>query len=177
MRHITRPAVPLRDRQRFHQMPAGKIGTADITNLAGGDQIVERAQGLFDRRGGVKTMQLKKIDIVGSQALQSAVYGANQVVSRGTDRIDIGSAAESRFGGDKNLIAAALDGRAENFFGSALGVNVGGIKHIQSGIKADINQAFGLGDIGIAPRLEQLAAPAKRARAQGQNRHFEAGSA
>ena len=37
-------AVLLRDRQRLHQVPAGEVRAADVADLAGAHQVVERAQ-------------------------------------------------------------------------------------------------------------------------------------
>ena len=47
---IARQAIAIGNSQRLHQMPAGEIRYADIADLAGADQIVERRQHFF---GGV----------------------------------------------------------------------------------------------------------------------------
>ena len=52
------PILLCRKNQRFHQMPRRPILTAQITDLALPDQIVKRAQSLFDRRDQVPAMDL-----------------------------------------------------------------------------------------------------------------------
>ncbi len=44
--HITRPAVALADRKRFHDHPGWKRRAADVAHLARPHQIVQRAQRL-----------------------------------------------------------------------------------------------------------------------------------
>ncbi len=68
MRHVARPPVPRRHCQRLHQVPARKIRAAHVANLAGGHQIVEGAEGLFDRCGSVEAVKLKQVDIVRTEA-------------------------------------------------------------------------------------------------------------
>ena len=60
-------AVPLGDGQRLHQVPAGEVRAADVADLAGPDQVVERAQHLLDRRQRVEAVQLEEVDVVGAQ--------------------------------------------------------------------------------------------------------------
>ena len=70
MRDVARIAVAVGDGERLHQMPAGEVRDADVANLAGADQSIERRQHLFDRRHGVEAVQLEEIDVVGPQTLQ-----------------------------------------------------------------------------------------------------------
>ena len=42
-------AVFLRDGQRLHQVPAREVRAADVADLAGAHQVVERAEHLLDR--------------------------------------------------------------------------------------------------------------------------------
>ena len=57
------------DGQRLHQVPAGEIRAADVADLAGAHQVVERAQRLLDRRQGVEAVQLKEVDVIGAEPL------------------------------------------------------------------------------------------------------------
>jgi len=43
-------APPLGDAQRLHQLPAGVVGTADIADLTGVDQVVQGLERLLERR-------------------------------------------------------------------------------------------------------------------------------
>src|SRR5262249_61475297 len=53
-----------RNRQRFHQLPRGKIRTTDVSHLAGTHQVVEGPQGIFERRQRIESMDLIEIDVV-----------------------------------------------------------------------------------------------------------------
>ena len=67
---IARIAISLRDRQRFHQLPAGEVRDADIAELAGADEVVERREDFLDGRAGIEGMQLQQIDVVRAEPAQ-----------------------------------------------------------------------------------------------------------
>jgi hypothetical protein len=54
-------------------VPAREVGHADVAQLAGAHQVVERRQRFLDRRAGVEAVQLEQVDVVGAQALQRLV--------------------------------------------------------------------------------------------------------
>jgi hypothetical protein len=139
MRHIARPTIFLRDGQRFHQVPAREIGATNITDFTGSNQVVERAYGFFDRGKSVETMQLKKVDVVGAQAAQTAFYGIDKIEPGGANIVWSGSMWESRFRRDQYLIPASLNSATEHFLGPTVRVNIGRIEHSQPRLKADID--------------------------------------
>ena len=112
---VAREAVALRCGERLHQVPAGKVGGADIADLARGDEIVERAQRLFDRRLSIEGMHEIKVDVVGAEPLQAGLAGANQVVARRTDLVGALTRREGRLGRNQKLIAPPLDRGAQHF--------------------------------------------------------------
>ncbi len=70
-------------------------------------------------------------------------HGVDQMIARGADVVGSVADAEGGFGGDQNLVAiAAFDGFAENFFGEAVGVDVGGVEMKDAGIEADVLAQF-----------------------------------
>jgi hypothetical protein len=50
-------------------VPTGEVRAADITDLTGSHQVVERTQRFFDRSKSVESVELKKVDIVGAEAV------------------------------------------------------------------------------------------------------------
>ena len=90
-------------------MPAGKIRAADIPDLAGADQIVQRAQHLVGGRFRIEPVQLIEVDVIRSEPAQAGLDGWNQVLTRGAHVIGPGPGPEGGFGGDENLVAATLD--------------------------------------------------------------------
>jgi hypothetical protein len=87
------------------------------------------------------------------------------------------AAAESVFGRDQHLVAAALDRRAQHLLGGARAVDVGAVEHGKARIQADIDQPLRAFGVGVAPGLEEVALAAESARAEGQDRNLEAGTA
>ena len=119
MGDIAGQAVFLRDRQRLHQVPAGEVRAADVADLAGAHQVVQRAEHFLDRRRRVEGVQLIEVDVVGAQPPQAPLDGADQVVARGADVVRPGADAEGRLGGDDDLVAPALDRLAQDLLGHA----------------------------------------------------------
>ena len=56
----------LRHTESFHQMPAGKVGQADIADLARPDEAVESLKGFFERSLTIPLVQLIEIYTVGT---------------------------------------------------------------------------------------------------------------
>ena len=59
-------AMPLGDSERLHELPAGEIGDADITQIARTHERIQRRQHLLDRCEGVEGVELEQIDVVGA---------------------------------------------------------------------------------------------------------------
>ena len=90
MGDVAGQAVLLRDGQRLHQVPAGEVRAADVADLAGAHQVVERAQHLLDRRQGVEAVQLIEVDVVGAQPPQARLDRPDQVIARRADVVGPG---------------------------------------------------------------------------------------
>ena len=54
--------LPVRGDQGFHELPAGVVGGADVADLAGTDEVVERGGDALDWSQGVKLVNLEQID-------------------------------------------------------------------------------------------------------------------
>ncbi len=108
---------------------------------------------------------------------RGAFDGLDQVIAGGAGVVGAGAEAEIGFGGDQDLVAPAADGVTEDFLGEAVGIGVGGVKHIQAVFEADINEAGGFGGAGGAKGFEEVAAATEGAGAEDKRRDFEAGRA
>src|SRR5271156_1687112 len=158
MGDVAGPAVTVGGGQSFHQVPAGKIGAADVTDFSAADEDVERAENFFDGSERVETVELEKIDVIGFEAAQAAFDGVDQMEARRADVVRARTGFECGFGGDENFVAAAGNGAAENSFGFAVGVNVSAVEHVGAGFEANVNEAGGFGDAGISPGAEKFVA-------------------
>src|SRR4051812_32946581 len=120
MRHVAGQVVLLGDRQRLHQVPAGEVRAADVAKLALAHQVRERIQRLLDRRGGVEAVQLEQVDVVRAEPLQGALYGADQMMARGTEVIRISAGAEGGLGREDDAVASPRNGAPEDLLGTAV---------------------------------------------------------
>src|SRR3984957_9026394 len=70
VRDIAGVAVTVRGRERLHEMPAGEIRAADVTDLAGANELVECGERLLDRSVVVLAVQLQEVDRLDSEPLE-----------------------------------------------------------------------------------------------------------
>src|SRR4051794_38110170 len=108
-------------------MPAGKIRAADIADLAGADEVVERVQRFLNWGERIEAVELEEVDIVRSEALEGALDCGDQVEARRADVVRAGAQAKGGLGRDKHLVAPALDRGAQHLLGKALGIDVGAV--------------------------------------------------
>jgi AraC-like DNA-binding protein len=81
-----RPATEVGDRLGLGGHPRRDIGQADVADLAGGDEVIERAQRLLDQGTAVPVVQPVESDVVGLQA-------APRLLQLGDERLAAGAAA------------------------------------------------------------------------------------
>src|ERR1700733_7808850 len=83
MRDIAGVAITVRSRERLHQMPAGEIRAADVTDLACSNELVERGERLLDRGVVILPMQLQEVDRLNAEPLERALYCRQKMLARG----------------------------------------------------------------------------------------------
>ena len=171
-------AVFFGDGEGFHEMPAGEIGAADVADLSFSNEAVEGVEGFLDGGEGVEAVELEEVDVVGAEALEGAVDSVEEVDAGGADVVGAGAAAEGGLGGDEEFVAASLDGVAENGFGVAVGVDVGGVEHGEAVLEADVDEFGGFVGAGGSPVFEEfVVGTAEGAGAEGEGGDEEAGVA
>jgi hypothetical protein len=81
--HAVQPRQPERlgAPDRPYQLVGQEVRAAGVPDLAGVDQIIQRAQGLVDRRRPVISVQLVQVDVVGLQPPQRGVDGRHDVLA------------------------------------------------------------------------------------------------
>jgi len=80
--HVALQAESVGGGERFHQLPAGEVGHAEVPHLAGAHQVVQRGQHLLNWRHRIEGVQLQDVDVVSLQTLQRRVGRFDQVVAR-----------------------------------------------------------------------------------------------
>ncbi|MNC58847.1 hypothetical protein D3C75_1086100 [compost metagenome] len=112
--------------------------------------------------------------MIRAQAAQGRLHRTDQTVARHAPIVRTVAGRQAGLGRDQHLVAAALDGLAQDFFGGAVGIDVCGVEQVDPGLQADVDQAAGLGHVAVAPGAEQGAGTAEGARAEAEDRHAQA---
>ena len=144
---VTKAAKPVRARcvRARVDLLRRKVRAADRAHLALADQLVERAQRLFDRRVRIGEMHLVEVDLVGAQPLQAGLDGLHDRSAR--ERA--GSALLSQ----PNLVARTTSLRrgaerlAEELFRRAVAVDVGGVEQRDAEIERAMHHGARNGDV------------------------------
>ena len=113
----------------FHKLHGlrGKLrtirGNAHIESLAGGHDIPQCVQGLFQRSVRVRTVMVEDVHVVQAHALQGSVQGAHQVLARAAETVGRIIHYPTRLGRDDHFITEgtkiAGEDAAEVSFGGA----------------------------------------------------------
>ena len=95
--------------------PRGRVADAEVEDLAGADEVVERLHELGDGGGEVPPVDVQQIDIVGPQLLEAVAHGEVQRLGRVADEVGVeggvvalvGAPGGGELGGDDHLVAHA----------------------------------------------------------------------
>ena len=132
-----RPAAFVGQRQRLHHLPSGHIADAQRADLAGAHQIVERAQGLVERRERVEAVQLVEVDVVELQAAQAGLDLVDDMVSALAAAVGLLAHHAGGLGGDDDLVARQFqrfERMADQRLGLAERVDIGGVDEVDAGV-------------------------------------------
>lgn len=73
--HVAGETALVRNREGFHELPAGETRAADVAHLSAADEVIERPEGLLHRGERIEVVQLVQVDVVRAQAAQAALAG------------------------------------------------------------------------------------------------------
>jgi hypothetical protein len=171
------PAPP----EAVHQLVGRIVRAADVEHLAGGDQIVERADQLVFGRGHVLHVDLVEVDPVGVQAAQAVVHAAHHPTAGGAGTVRSVAHLEAELGGEHHLVAPAGGGEplADHALGEpVLAVHVGGVPEVHPGGERALHHREGGGLVGADPVHEAVGVGlAERHGAEAEGRDLHAGVA
>ena len=145
-----RPGPQHRDGVRLRGDPGGGVREADVADLARGDEVVERAHRLLDRRVGVPVVQPVQVEVVG-------LHPAQGLLELGHDRLASGAAAVGVAGvhvpeelaGQHEAVTETGSRReevADDLLGMPVRVEVGGVDEVAAAVEVGLQHALGLGD-------------------------------
>ena len=99
---------------------------AEMADLAGADEVGDRAGHVLDRHGGVDAVLVEQVDAVGAEARQRGFHHLADVVRVA---VELGRAdAEAELGGDHDLVADGGKGFAHQLLVDVGAVDLGGVE-------------------------------------------------
>ncbi|MNV55417.1 hypothetical protein D3C71_1476470 [compost metagenome] len=144
-----RPAAQVRQGLQFGDAPRRGVADAQILDLAGADEIVQRAHHFVRAGGEVPGVYVQQIDAIGIQLAQAGFHRAHQVVAVVAAGIDVGRVARhGELGGQHQPVTPALGEAAEDAFGGAVGVVDRGIDEVAAAVDVGIENPLGFSVIG-----------------------------
>ena len=128
------------------------LGQADVADFALRDQLGQSADGLLDGGLRVDPMLVVEVDVVGAEPFQGALDRHADV--RGAAVEDAGAATGVRDDAElrrqDNLVAAALDGPADQFLVGVGAVDLGGVEVRYAQVQRPVDGANRLGVAAFA---------------------------
>ena len=136
--------VPLGRHQALHDVPAGKVRTRRVTNLALPHQRVERLHHFLDGRQPIPFMQIIDVDAVALQALEAGLALLDDVKARQALLVRPLTHGKAHLCADENLVRAVLEDAANCFLRLAGGISVRRIEEVDAAFDRNIDEPRGL---------------------------------
>ena len=149
---------------RFDDLGAGVRGGADVADLALVDEVGERAEGLVDVDVGIGSVHLVEVDPVGAEAAERVLDRLDDPTARAAAVVGVLAHRHEELGGEHDVVAAALERLADDLFGLAGRVDVGGVDEVDPGVQRAVDDADRVVVVGVAPGAEHHRAEAQLAR-------------
>ncbi len=138
-----------------------------MADLAVADKIAHRRHRGLERRVVVLLVEVIDIDVIGAEALEARIARLDDPFARQAALVRSVAHCIGQLGGKDPAIALLGDRGADDLFGAAVVIGVGGIDEIDPGVAR-------LGDDAIARR--RVGAPAEHHRAEADRRDLEPGA-
>jgi hypothetical protein len=94
-----------------------------------------------------------EVDVVDAEALERGVTGGPDVVRGVVDRADAVDAPDAELGGQHHLVAAVLDGPADELLVVPAAVHVGGVEEVDAEVEGAVDDRDGLLLVALAVEL------------------------
>jgi hypothetical protein len=144
--------------ERLHQLPGREIARAGVANLPRAAQIVERREGLLDRRRLVPAVNLIEVDVFSLQSLQRSIERAYQVDARVSAIVWAGAHRVVAFGREDEPIAFPAQPAPDDLLGATVRlrdarnrIHVGGVDEVDPALGRDVHDRVGRPFVGLGP--------------------------
>ncbi len=143
-------AAPLGDPLGLDDVGGGHRRRADRADLAAVDQVRERGQRLLDVGVGVRPVDLVQVDVVGLQAAQRVLDLGHDPAPGVASLVGIVAHRRRTLGREDDVVAAPLERLADDLFGLAAGVHVGGVDEVDPRVQRLVDDADRVVMVGVA---------------------------
>src|SRR6185437_5172986 len=128
---------------------------AQVADLALGDELGHRADGLFDLGGLRRAVQVIQVDVVHAEPGQRRLAGPlDVVVLAADDAVPVaGGPVDAELRSQLHLVAAARDTAADQYLVVASAVDVGGVDEGDAQVQGAVDGRDGLVPVGGAVPL------------------------
>ena len=129
-------------------LPGREVGDAQGADLAFGRELGHGAQGVVQRRGTVRLVQVEQVDAVHAEPAQAALDAVAQPFGGQRRVLAVVRVRHAGLGGEDDLIPAPLEEPGQHFLGGAAHVGVGGVDGGDAGVERLVHHAAGGGLVG-----------------------------
>jgi hypothetical protein len=133
----------------------------DGADLALADEVGERAERLLDVGVRGRAVDLVEVDPVGAEPAQRVLDGLDDPAPGAAAPVRVIAHRHEELGGEHDVVAATLEGLADDLLGLAGRVDVGGVDEVDAGVKGRVDDADRVLVVGVAPGAEHHRAEAE----------------
>ncbi len=137
------------DGEGLGELGGGPFAGAPVEDFALNDEIVHRAAGFGDGRGGIGAVAVVEVEVVNLEALEGVVAGFDEVFAREAGLVGlVVFPAEKGFAGNDVAAAAPaafLEDVAHHELGLAVGVGLGVVEEIDARVVGGVEEFLGDG--------------------------------
>ena len=152
---------------RLGQLPAGEVGQPPVADLAGPDELLQRPQGLLQRRQRVVRVNLIQVNRLEPQPMQRGIQRAGQVARRQPGAVRRVIHRHTALGGQHHGLGdigrAACEPAADDLLRPPAAVHVRRVHHRATGLDEAV-------ELLVRPALVRLGTERHRPQAQARHR-------
>jgi hypothetical protein len=136
---------------------------AEVAELAGADEVGERAEGLVEVDGRVPAVDLVEVEVVGAEAAQRVLDRDHDPAAGAAAVVRVVVEGHEELRREHDVVAASGEGLADDDLGLALGVDVGGVDEVDPGVQRPVDGLDAFVVVLGAPLAEHHGAEAQLA--------------
>ena len=143
----------------LQELPAGVVRAADVADLAGTDEAVERLERFLERGLAIPLVHLIEVDVVGAEPAQARLARLDQMLSRKASIVGALTHRHARLRGDQDAVAATLERFTNDLLRQPERVDIGRIDQVHACVEAPVDQVASTADVDVPDRRERPTAP------------------